>query len=218
MINIMKANFKKYFLTGLLVVVPLYLTGYVVNVIINFMDDMLKFLPRFIHPDTYLPFHIPGIGIIVTISIILLTGALTANLIGRRLVEWGEGVLEKIPFLRSVYYSTKQFIETMFVNKHEGFRKVVLVEFPKKEMYSIGFLIGPSTSEISSKIEEPTASVFIPTAPLPTTGYYLVIPEKDIIPLDMSIETAFKLIITAGVVTPESNGGSKTGVSSAIRH
>lgn len=218
MINIMKANFKKYFLTGLLVVVPLYLTGYVVNIIINFMDDILRFLPSSLHPDTYLSFHIPGIGIIVTISIILLTGAITANLIGIRLVEWGEGFLEKIPLLRSVYYSSKQFIETIFVNKHEGFRKVILAEFPKKGIYSIGFLIGPSTCEINNKLKEPTVSVFIPTSPLPTTGYYLVIPEKDIIPLDMSIEAAFKLVVTAGVVTPESNGGSKTGVSSAVRH
>ena len=218
MISTMKANLKRYFLTGLLVVIPLYLTGYVVNIIINFMDDILGFLPRPIHPDTYLPFHIPGIGIIVTISIILLAGALTTNFIGRRLVKWGEGILEKIPLLRSVYYSTKQFIETMFVNKHEGFRKVVLVEFPKKEIYSIGFLIGPSTNEIKSKIEYPTVSVFIPTSPLPTTGYYLIIPEKDIIPLDMSVESAFKLIITAGVVTPESNGGFKTGENSVIRY
>lgn len=205
MLNLMKTNFKKYFLTGLLVVVPLYLTGYILSIIINFMDSILIFLPKPLHPDTYLSFHIPGISIIITILIILFAGALTTNLIGRKLVEWGEGMLDKIPLLRSVYYSSKQFMETLFINKHEGFKKVVLVEFPKKDMYSIGFLIGPVTKEIDSKIEIKTVSVFIPTAPLPTTGYYLIIPEKDIIPLDMSVETAFKLIVTAGVLTPEND-------------
>ncbi|OGP32212.1 MAG: hypothetical protein A2073_00880 [Deltaproteobacteria bacterium GWC2_42_11] len=203
----MKAGFKRYFFTGILVVVPLYITGYVVSIIINFMDDVMGFLPKILHPDTYLPFHIPGVGIIVTLLIILVTGALTANLAGKKLVEFGEGILDRIPFLRSIYSSTKQFIDTLFINKHESFRKVILVEFPKKDIYTIGFLIGPVTKEIESRIEEKLVSIFIPTSPIPTTGYYLVIPEKNIIPLDMSIEMAFKLIITAGVLTSENNKG-----------
>ncbi|HBO83526.1 MAG TPA: hypothetical protein DD641_00750 [Deltaproteobacteria bacterium] len=207
MVNLMKAGFKRYFFTGILVVVPLYITGYVVSIIINFMDDVMGFLPKILHPDTYLPFHIPGVGIIVTLLIILVTGALTANLAGKKLVEFGEGILDRIPFLRSIYSSTKQFIDTLFINKHESFRKVILVEFPKKDIYTIGFLIGPVTKEIESRIEEKLVSIFIPTSPIPTTGYYLVIPEKNIIPLDMSIEMAFKLIITAGVLTSENNKG-----------
>src|SRR3989304_1840953 len=132
MLKTIKTGFKKYFITGLLVVVPLYITIYILAVIVNYMDAILGYLPDSLHPDIYLPFHIPGIGVILTIVAIFLVGLLTTNLLGKKLVEIGEGILVKIPFFRGIYKPIKQFIETFFVSGYSGFRKAVLIEFPSK--------------------------------------------------------------------------------------
>ncbi|MBI5287223.1 MAG: DUF502 domain-containing protein [Deltaproteobacteria bacterium] len=208
----MKAHLKRYFITGLLVTVPLSITIYVLGLVVGVMDAILTYLPKPLQPDTYLPFHIPGLGVIFTILAILLTGLLATNLLGRRFIEAGERFLDKIPFLRSVYNSTKQFLEAFLSREHQGFRRVVLVEFPRKGLYSVGFITGVTKGEVQDKTREKVVNVFLPTTPNPTTGYYLLVPEKDIIYLDMSIEDAFKLIITGGMVTPESGftPGDKT--------
>lgn len=199
----MKRTLKRYFITGLLIVVPLGLTFYVLALIVGLMDAMLTYLPKPLQPDTYLPFHIPGLGIIFTVLTILLVGLLATNLLGKRLISAGEGFLDKIPFLRSIYNSTKQFLEAFLSKEHQGFRRVVLIEFPRKGLYSLGFVTGVTKGEVQDKTQERVINVFLPTTPNPTTGYYLLVPERDVIPLEMTVEDAFKLIITGGMVSPE---------------
>lgn len=198
-----KASFKRYFIAGLLVVVPLYLTIYIFSLIVGYMDTLLNYLPESMQPDVYLKFHIPGLGVIFTIVVIFLMGLLATNLMGKKLVEIGDNILDRIPFFRSIYKPLKQFMETFLVTGYSGFRRVVLVEFPSKGMYSVGFLTGVAAGEVQSKTKEKVVNVFLPTTPNPTTGFYILIPEKDIISLDMSVEDAFKLIITGGMVSPE---------------
>lgn len=205
-----KANFKKYFITGLLVIVPLYLTVSIFGLIVGYIDSLLQYLPRSLQPDTYLPFHIPGLGIIFTVLVIFLTGVLATNLLGRKLIEIWDGILAKIPFFRAIYKPIKQFMETFFVAGYSGFRRAVLVEFPSKGIYSIGFLTGVASGEVQTKTSEKVVNIFLPTTPNPTTGFYILIPEKDVIPLEMSVEDAFKLIITGGIIGPEGAKGSIT--------
>ncbi|HKZ46520.1 MAG TPA: DUF502 domain-containing protein [Thermodesulfobacteriota bacterium] len=207
-----KASFKRYFIAGLLVVVPLYLTIYIFSLIVGYMDTLLNYLPESMQPDVYLKFHIPGLGVIFTIVVIFLIGLLATNLLGKKLVEIGDNILARIPFFRSIYKPLKQFMETFLVTGYSGFRRVVLVEFPSKGMYSVGFLTGVAAGEVQSKTKEKVVNVFLPTTPNPTTGFYILIPEKDIIPLEMSVEDAFKLIITGGMVSPE-NTKNKDGLN-----
>lgn len=203
MVKKMKAGFKRYFITGILVVVPLYLTIYIFSLIVGYMDTLLNYLPEFLRPDRYLPFHIPGLGVVFTIVIIFFAGLLATNLLGKKMVEIGDNILAKIPLFRSIYKPLKQFMETFLVTGYSGFRRVVLVEFPSKGMYSVGFLTGVADGEVQIKTKDKVVNVFLPTTPNPTTGFYILIPEKDIIPLEMSVEDAFKLIITGGMVSPE---------------
>lgn len=198
----MRKSIKRYFITGLLVVVPLYLSVYVFILIVGFMDSLLDFLPPSFRPETYLPFHVPGIGIVVTLAGIFVVGLLAANLLGRKLVDIGEKILARIPFLWTVYKGTKQFLETFFARQREGFRRVVLLEYPRRGLYSIGFVTGKTMGEIQTRTEDKMLNLFIPTTPNPTSGYYIAIPEKDIIPLTMTVEDAFKVIMTAGMVVP----------------
>lgn len=207
----MTKGIKGYFITGLLVVVPLYISIYVLSLIVGFMDNVLGLLPGVVHPDTYLPFHIPGLGVIFTIGVILLVGLLTKNIFGRALVAFGERLISKIPLLRMVYNSTKQFLETFFSDEHEGFKHVVLVEFPRAGVYSVGFQTGRPKGELRDKTSADSVSVFVPTTPNPTTGFYIVVKESEVISIDLSVEDAFKIIMTAGMVMPDKTGGVKNG-------
>jgi len=194
---------KRYFITGLLVVVPLYITVYVFLILARAMDGVFNILPEPLRPQTLLPYHIPGIGIVFTLLGILLVGLLTQNFAGKKLVALGERLLTRIPFLRMVYNATKQFMETFFNQEHQGFRKVVLIEFPRKGIHSMGFMTSKVNGEIKYKTtNEPAICVFVPTTPNPTSGYFAVVPEKDVIYLDMKVEDAFKVIMTGGMVIP----------------
>jgi uncharacterized membrane protein len=198
----MKKGLKRYFITGLLVVVPLYITVYVLTLLVGFMDGVFNVLPSTIRLDTYPPYHIPGQGILFTIIGIFVVGVFTTNVLGKKLFALAERFLLKVPIVRIVYNATKQFMETFFSSDREGFRKVVLVEFPRKGMYSLGFVTGKTKGEIKQKVHEHGISVFMPTAPNPTSGYYVVVREEDVIPLDMSVEDAFKVVMTGGMVVP----------------
>jgi uncharacterized membrane protein len=198
-----RKSIKRYFITGLLIVVPLYLSVYVFILLVGFMDSLFDFLPPFLRPETYLPFYVPGTGIIITIIGIFVVGLLAANLLGRKLVDIGEKILARIPFLWTVYKGTKQFMETFFARQREGFRRVVLIEYPRKGLFSIGFVTGKTMGEIQARTEQRMINLFIPTTPNPTSGYYIAIPEKDVIPLTMTVEDAFKVIMTAGMVVPQ---------------
>lgn len=193
---------KKYFFTGLLVVVPLYITGYIFAVIVRAMDNVLNFLPWFLNPRYFMPFHIPGVGVFFTIAGVLAVGVVTQNFFGKKLVVFGESILSKIPFLRIVYNASKQFLETFLAWHQEEYSNVVVVQYPRKGVYTLGFVTGSTRGELSEKIPSPSKSVFIPTTPNPTSGFYLMVPEADLIPLDMSVEDAFKVIMTGGLVMP----------------
>jgi uncharacterized membrane protein len=198
-----RAGFRKYFIAGLLVVAPLYLSYYIVSILVVFADRIITFLPEKFHPDTYLPFHIPGLGVIITFLFLLIVGVLATNLFGRKLLHWWERILARIPLIRTVYTGTKQFIETFFITNRGGFSRVVLIEYPRKGIFSVGFVTGPGRGEIQMLTQRKVLNIFLPTTPNPTSGWYMLVPEEDTIPLKMSVEEAFKLIISGGIVSPE---------------
>ncbi len=191
---------RRYFLTGLLVIVPLGLTYYVVAAIVGTMDRMIAVLPPRFHPNTYLPFPVPGLGVIFTLLIILVTGFLGANLLGRRIVRAYERVLERIPVVRTLYAAVKQLLEQLVAEDSDRFRRVVLVEYPRKGIYSLAFVTGESRGELRDRTGGDTINVFVPTTPNPTSGYYLLVPNEDTIPLELGVEQAFKLVMSAGIV------------------
>jgi uncharacterized membrane protein len=195
---------KKYFFTGLLVVVPLYITAYIFAVIVRALDKVLDFLPWFLNPRYFMPYHIPGVGVFFAIAGILAVGVVMQNFFGRKLVDFGEHLLSKIPFLRIIYNATKQFLETFLTWHEDEYSNVVIVQYPRKGVYTMGFVTGSTRGELKEKIKSPAKSVFIPTTPNPTSGFYLMVPEADLIPLDMNVEDAFKVIMTGGLVMPPS--------------
>lgn len=198
--------FRGYFITGLLVVVPLYFSYYVLSIIVNSMDGMLTLLPVSLRPDTYLPFHVPGLGIIFTVAGIFIIGVLTTNYLGKTILVLTERGMAKVPVVRMVYNATKQFMETFFSQSNQGFKKVVLIEYPRKGLWSMGFLMSKVGGEMQYKTSnEPSVCIFIPTTPNPTSGFFAVLPEREVIPMDMKVEDAFKIIMTGGMVVPNNS-------------
>lgn len=200
----MKKKLKSILLTGLAVIVPIGLTLYILIFIINLMDALLTIIPVRYQPDTLLPFHIPGLGIIVTVMLVFICGLLTQSYFGNRLVMLGERLVDKIPIVRSIYQAIKSIADGMFKGTGQNFKKVVLVEFPREGIYSVGFVTGRPNEEIRAKIGEDGGyiSIFVPTAPNPTTGFFLMVPEDELIYTEMLVEEAFTLIISGGIVTP----------------
>jgi len=196
-----KAKIRGYFLAGLLVIVPLGVTFAVITAILKLIDRVLVIIPLKFHPHTYLP-KIPGLGLVLAIVIIMITGILVKNFIGHRVVDFGEYILSGIPLVRPVYAAVKQVIQAMFGDTPYAFKRAILVEYPRKGVWAIAFVTGKTYGEIEEKTEKKTINVFLPTTPNPTSGFYLVVPEEDTIPLDISVEDAFKLLISGGVVEP----------------
>ena len=201
----MKTVIRKYILTGLLVLVPLFLTGWVLLTLFKLTDRVLNLIPRVYRPEELLGFPIPGLGLILTVAIIFVIGGLVANVIGRKLVAVGERILEKIPFLRWFYFSSKQIIEAVFINSQDSFRRAVLLEYPRRGLYSIGFVTGESSGQLKESVPG-SVTVFVPTTPNPTSGYLIVVPEAETIPLDWSVDESFRVIISAGVIMPGEEG------------
>jgi uncharacterized membrane protein len=197
-----KSQIRGYFLAGLLVVVPLGVTFFVITAILKLIDRLLIIIPPKFLPDTYLPFKIPGFGLVLAIVLIMVTGILVKNYIGRRVVDFGESILSGIPLVRPVYVAVKQVIQAMFGDTPYAFKRAILVEYPRKGVWAIGFVTGKTYGEIVEKTKKKMINVFLPTTPNPTSGFYLVIPEEDTISLDISVEDAFKLLISGGVVEP----------------
>ena len=152
-------------------------------------------------PEELLGFPIPGLGLILTVAIVFAIGGLVANVVGRRLVATGERILEKIPFLRWFYFSSKQIIEAVFISSQDSFRRAVLLEYPRKGIYSIGFITGESTGQLAASVPG-SFTVFVPTTPNPTSGYLIIVPEGEAIPLNWSVDEAFRVIVSAGVIMP----------------
>ena len=198
----MGKKLRSIFLTGLAVAVPLGLTIYILSFLVRMMDNLLNFIPEPYQPGTLLGINIPGLGIIVTLAIIFICGLITQSYIGTKLVNFGESLLDKIPVVRSIYQATKQIFENLFINNNQSFKKVVLVEFPRKGVYSLGFVTGITGKEFSNKIGEEAIHVFIPKTPNPTAGYFIMVRDDELIELDMTVEAAFTLIISGGIVAP----------------
>ena len=203
MLKIIKTVVRRYILTGLLVLIPLFLTVWVVLNLLRWTDRALAFIPLAYRPEALIGFPIPGLGLIITFAILFVIGAFVANFMGRELLALGERILEKIPFLRWFYFSSKQLLESIFLTDGENYSRVILVEYPRKGLYSIGFVTGETEGELTEKVPGRSFTVFIPTTPNPTSGYLFIIPEVETMPLSWTVEEAFKMIISAGVLLPE---------------
>ena len=197
------AVLKKYIIAGLLVWLPFAATVVIVKLLIDLLDKTVLLLPPEWHPVALLGFSIPGFGIILALSILLLTGMLAANLFGRRFVEIWERILNKIPLVRSIYSSIKQISNTIFDPSGKSFRKVVMLQYPRKGVWSIGFLTNDNVGDEMSAVDDRLVAVFIPTTPNPTSGFIVMVRNDEITELDMSVEEGFKFIISIGVITPD---------------
>lgn len=198
----MQFNLKNIFLTGLAVIVPVGLTLYILVFLIGMMDGLLAFIPRQYHPTALFGFHIPGLGILFTVLLIFGCGLMTKSIIGRKIVLYGEGLLNRIPVVRSIHMAFKKIVDSMVFYRNRSFKKVVLVEFPRKGAFCVAFVTGEPAVEVREKSGRRCVSVYVPTTPNPTSGYFIMFPEEEVIPLDMSVEDAFTLIISAGIVNP----------------
>lgn len=193
---------KKYFITGLLIWVPLAITAWVLSLIVRTMDQSLLLLPEALRPERLFGFYIPGVGALVTLLVVFLTGLVTANIIGQRLVRFWEALLSRIPVVKSIYYSVKQVSDTLFSGSGEAFRKVLLVRYPHPDAWAVAFQTGTPTSDVSQHCDGDVVSVFIPTAPSPVNGFFFFVRKRDTVELDMSVDDALKYIVSMGVVVP----------------
>ena len=195
-------NFRRYLIAGLLVWLPIGVTVFLVRIMIGLMDRSLLLLPSQFRPENVIGFGIPGLGFLLTIIVLLLTGVLAANFVGKSMVSFGESLLDRIPFVRSIYSATKNFAEIVFSGSGQSFKKVLLIEYPRKGIYSLAFQTSSELGEVQERVGEDLVCTFVPTTPNPTSGYIIVLPKKDIIELDMEVEQALKMIMSLGVVVP----------------
>ncbi|WP_432381236.1 DUF502 domain-containing protein [Duganella sp. P38] len=194
---------RKYFITGLLILVPLAITAWVLNLVISTMDQSLLFVPERWQPRTLIGFDIPGLGTLLTVIIVFLTGLLTNNLVGNYVVRLWEKLLTRIPVVSSLYSSVKQVSDTLFSSSGNAFRKAVLVPYPHQNSWTIAFLTGAPGGDVKNHLAGDYVSVYVPTTPNPTSGFFLMMARKDVVELDMSVDAALKYIVSMGVVAPE---------------
>ena len=193
---------KKYLITGLLIWIPLVITIWVLKLVVDTLDQTLLLLPPALRTESWLGVHIPGLGVLLTVVIVLVTGVLAANFIGERLVRIWNELLHRIPFVSSIYSSVKQVSDTLFSSGGQAFRKALLVQWPREGMWTIGFLTGLPGGEVANHLPGDFLSVYVPTTPNPTGGYFVILARKDVIELDMSVDQALTYIISMGVVAP----------------
>jgi uncharacterized membrane protein len=198
----LKERLRRYFFAGLLVLLPLVITVWLLGWIIGLMDGLLNVLPRSLHPSTYLPFAVPGLGALITLMLILFLGFLATGVFTRRALGVWDSLLIRIPVFRGVYTSVQKLVETIFSQEHDG-RRVVLFEYPRKGIFTVGFATGYAGGELARHSEDRLVNIFVPTTPNPTAGFYLLVPERDIVTLEMTPEEAFKLIVSGGMISPE---------------
>ncbi len=198
---------RNYFITGLVVTAPILITVYLVWKFIGFIDGLIvALLPQQILPQSYLPFDVPGLGLLVVIAALTFVGAFTANFLGRWLVRTGDRIVNRMPVVRSVYGTLKKIFETVLDQTSRSFREVVLVEYPRKGIWAVGFVTGTTLGEIQRNIADNVVNVFIPTTPNPTSGYLVFLPRTDLIPLEMTVEQGIKLVISGGIMAPPDTG------------
>lgn len=205
------ARIRNYFLTGLVVAGPLAVTVWLVWSVVNWVDDVVRpVMPPAYRPETYLPWPIPGTGLVIAIVALTLLGFLTANLVGRSLVELGEGLLNRMPIVRPIYKTMKQIFEALFSKTDSSFRQVALVEFPAPGMWSLVFVSQPPSGDVAARLPQGEhVSAFMPCTPNPTTGFFFYVLHKDLIVLDISVESAMTLLISAGMVQPDGDAQKK---------
>jgi uncharacterized membrane protein len=194
---------KKYLITGLIIWIPLVITIWVLNLVVNTLDQSLLLVPERWRTESLIGVHIPGMGVLLTLVIVFVTGLFGANIIGGRLVQFWHGVLHRIPVVSSIYSSVKQVSDTLFSSGGDAFRKALLVQWPREGMWTIAFLTGVPGGDVANHLRGEYVSVYVPTTPNPTGGYFVMLPRADVIELEMSVDDALKYIISMGVVAPD---------------
>jgi uncharacterized membrane protein len=193
---------RKWLLSGLLVIVPVGITVWVLEWIIATLDQTLLILPQSWHPDKFFGFHIPGFGVLLALAIVLLVGAAASNFLGRKLVAWWDALLSRIPVVRSIYTGVKQVSDTLFSETGNAFRTAVLVQWPRPDVWTIGFVTGSPGGDVANYLQGDYLSVYVPTTPNPTGGYFVMLKKSDCIELRMSVDEALKYVVSMGVVVP----------------
>ena len=205
----MMAAVRKWLLVGLLVLVPLGITVWLLNWFIATLDQTLDILPASWHPDKLLGFHIPGFGVLLALAIVLIIGGVASNFLGKKLVSWWDKLLGRIPIVRSIYSSVKQVSDTLFSENGNAFRKALLVQWPREGVWTIGFLTGVPGGDVVNHLPGDYLSVYVPTTPNPTGGYFVMLKKHDCIELKMSVDEALTYVISMGVVVPGSAASYK---------
>ena len=197
---------KRYLITGLLIWVPLVITFWVLDLLVSIMDQTLLLLPTEFRTENWLGFHVPGMGVVMTLVIVFVTGVFATNLLGARLVHLWHEILNRIPVVNWIYSSVKQISDTLFSSSGQAFRKAVLVRWPSPGMWTIAFLTGTPGGDVANHLKGDYVSIYVPTTPNPTGGYFVMVPREAVIELDMTVDEALKYIISMGVVVPDGNG------------
>jgi len=200
----MLASLRKWLFAGLLVTVPIAITIWLIEWMLSTLDKTLLILPEAWQPDKLLGFHIPGFGLVLAVVSLLIVGAAASNFLGKKVVVWGDSVLHRIPVVRSIYSSVKQVSDTLFSENGNAFRKAVLIEWPRANMWTIAFVTGKPDGELLDHLKDDFVSIYVPTTPNPTGGYFVLLKKSDCIELDMSVDEALKYIVSMGVVSPKS--------------
>lgn len=198
----MMSNLRRYLIAGLLVWLPIVVTVLILKFLIDLVDTTLLLLPEALLPEHLIGVHIPGLGVLLSALVLLLTGMVMTNLLGRSMVSFWEGVLGRIPFVRAIYSASKQLTETLFSGKGKSFRKVVLVRYPHPGTWTLAFLTGDGLPEANAKTGRDLVNIFVPTTPNPTSGFFLMVPREDMFELDMTVDAGIRLILSAGAVLP----------------
>ncbi len=194
---------RNYLIAGILVTAPIGLTIWLSWAFIAWIDDrVMPLVPDVYHPETYLPFSIPGLGLVIVLVGLVMIGAFTANLLGRGFLRMSERMLDRMPIVRGIYATIKQVFETVLSHQSDAFRQVVLVEYPRRGIWALGFLTGETLGEVQNLTKERVLNIFLPTTPNPTSGFLLFVPEEDVIALDMTVEEGIKMVMSGGIVTP----------------
>jgi len=194
---------KKYLITGLLIWIPLVITIWVLKLVVDVLDQSLLLLPVSLHTENWLGVHIPGLGVILTVVIVFVSGVFATNFFGAQLVEIWHDILHRIPVVNSIYSSVKQISDTLFSSSGEAFRKALLVQWPREGMWTIAFLTGTPGGDVADHLPPDCLAVYVPTTPNPTGGYFVIVSRKDVIELEMSVDQALKYVISMGVAPPQ---------------
>jgi uncharacterized membrane protein len=203
---------KVNLIAGLLFLTPIAATFFLLRLTIGWLDQILLIIPVKYRPESFLPFPVPGLGLIILIVILILSGVFVRNYLGKKLVSLWEKSINYIPIVNKIYTAVKQLIDTIAKGTPKDFKRVVLIEYPKENIYAMAYVTGISVGELQEKTKRKMINIYVPTTPNPTSGFYLMVPEDETIPLDMTVEDSFKLLMSGGIITPErkhKNGGNK---------